>query len=137
LPIAPVPTHIRDAGRSSRAAEQKDFILKYKVAGNGINARCWRILISGYSRLSQPLNHYRKRTGARQLILCSSGSMWAFHRDKKTIQRARQFAQKDETFNLITFSGDTKILFLSRCGHTAKCGQAKKAWGAYGSGGTR
>ena len=51
----------------------------------------------------------------RQLIFVvdTSGSMWGFPLEmaKKTIERATQTLRKDETFNLITFSGDTRILF--------------------------
>jgi Ca-activated chloride channel homolog len=57
---------------------------------------------------------------------------------KKTIQRALDNLRKDETFNLITFSGDTRILFPEPVPATPEnVAKAKEVLaGAYGSGGT-
>ncbi|HJX83330.1 MAG TPA: VWA domain-containing protein, partial [Candidatus Angelobacter sp.] len=78
----------------------------------------------------------------RQLIfvLDTSGSMWGFPLEmaKKTIARALDNLRKDETFNLITFSGDTRILFPEPVPATTEnVAKAKKVLaGAYGGGGT-
>ena len=66
--------------------------------------------------------------------------MWGFPLEmaKKTIRRALDNLRKDETFNLITFSGDTRILFPEPVPATPEnVAAAKKVLdGAYGSGGT-
>jgi Ca-activated chloride channel family protein len=124
----------------------KDFILKYKVAGPGINdaVLAHSDKSGGYFTLIlQPPNRPPEKTLVpRQLIfvLDTSGSMWGFPIEmaKKTIQRALDNLRKDETFNLITFSGDTKILFPEPVPATPEnVAQAKRVLaGAYGSGGT-
>jgi Ca-activated chloride channel family protein len=124
----------------------KDFILRYKVAGAGIDDA---ILThsdktGGYFTLIlQPPNRPpEKALVPRQLIfvLDTSGSMWGYPLDmaKKTIQRALDNLRKDETFNLITFSGDTRILFPEPVPATPEnVAQAKAVLaGAYGGGGT-
>ena len=57
---------------------------------------------------------------------------------KKTIRRALENLRAEETFNLITFSGDTKILFPGPVSPTQEnLAAARKVLdGAYGSGGT-
>jgi Ca-activated chloride channel family protein len=124
----------------------KDFILKYKVAGLGISdaVLAHSDKSGGYFTLIlQPPNRPpEKALVPRQLIfvLDTSGSMWGFPIEmaKKTIQRALDNLRKDETFNLITFSGDTKILFPEPVPATPEnVAQAKRVLaGAYGSGGT-
>jgi Ca-activated chloride channel family protein len=124
----------------------KDFILKYKVAGLDIDdaVLAHADKTGGYFTLIlQPPERPREETLVpRQLIfvLDTSGSMWGFPIEmaKKTIQRALDNLRKDETFNLITFSGDTKILFPEPVPATPEnVAQAKKVLaGAYGSGGT-
>jgi Ca-activated chloride channel family protein len=124
----------------------KDFILKYKVAGLGISdaVLAHSDKSGGYFTLilQPPDRPQEKALVPRQLIfvLDTSGSMWGFPLEmaKKTIQRALDNLRKDETFNLITFSGDTRILFPEPVPATpANVAQAKKVLaGAYGSGGT-
>ena len=124
----------------------KDFILKYKVAGASINdaVLAHSDKSGGYFTLIlQPPNRPpEKSLVPRQLIfvLDTSGSMWGYPLDmaKKTIQRALDNLRKDETFNLITFSGDTRILFPEPVPATPEnVAQAKAVLaGAYGSGGT-
>ena len=124
----------------------KDFILKYKVAGAGISdAVLAHADKSGgyFTLILQPPNRpQEKALVPRQLIfvLDTSGSMWGFPLDmaKKTVQRALDNLRPDETFNLITFSGDTRILFPEPVPATREnVAQAKKVLaGAYGSGGT-
>jgi Ca-activated chloride channel homolog len=124
----------------------KDFILKYKVAGVGIgDAVLAHADKSGgyFTLILQPPDKVRDEALVpRQIIfvLDTSGSMWGFPLEmaKKTIQRALDNLRKDETFNLITFSGDTRILFPEPVPATPQnVAKAKEVLaGAYGSGGT-
>jgi Ca-activated chloride channel family protein len=124
----------------------KDFILKYKVAGTGISdaVLAHSDKSGGYFTLIlQPPDRPQERALVpRQLIFVvdTSGSMWGFPLEmaKKTIRRALDNLRKDETFNLITFSGDTRILFPEPVPATPEnVAAAKKVLaGAYGSGGT-
>jgi Ca-activated chloride channel family protein len=124
----------------------KDFILRYKVAGVGIGDAV--LAHSGKSGgyftliLQPPDKVPDEAVVPRQLIfvLDTSGSMWGYPIEmaKKTIRRALDNLRKDETFNLITFSGDTRILFPEPVPATPEnVAAAKKVLdGAYGSGGT-
>jgi len=124
----------------------KDFILKYKVAGVGINdaVLAHADKSGGYFTLilQPPERPTEESLVPRQLIfvLDTSGSMWGYPLEmaKKTIARALDNLRKDETFNLITFSGDTRILFPEPVPATAEnVARAKQVLaGAYGSGGT-
>jgi Ca-activated chloride channel family protein len=124
----------------------KDFILKYKVAGVGISdaVLAHSDKSGGYFTLilQPPDRPQEKALVPRQLIFVvdTSGSMWGFPLEmaKKTVQRALDNLRKDETFNLITFSGDTRILFPEPVPATPEnVAAAKKVLaGAYGSGGT-
>lgn len=124
----------------------KDFILKYKVAGVGINdaVLAHADKSGGYFTLilQPPERPTEESLVPRQLIfvLDTSGSMWGYPIEmaKKTIARALDNLRKDETFNLITFSGDTRILFPEPVSATAEnVARAKQVLaGAYGSGGT-
>jgi hypothetical protein len=66
--------------------------------------------------------------------------MWGFPLEvaKKTIARALDNLRPEETFNLITFSGDTRILFPQAVAATPENIKAAKhvLAGAYGGGGT-
>lgn len=124
----------------------KDFILKYKVAGQGIgDALLTHADQSGgyFAFILQPPDRVVDgNTVPRQVIfvLDTSGSMWGFPLEmaKKTIRRALENLRAEETFNLITFSGDTKILFPEPVPPTQEnLAAARKVLdGAYGSGGT-
>jgi Ca-activated chloride channel family protein len=124
----------------------KDFILKYKVAGGEISDAILTHAdkTGGYFTLilQPPDRPQEKALVPRQLIFVvdTSGSMWGFPLEmaKKTVQRALDNLRKDETFNLITFSGDTRILFPEPVPATPEnVAEAKKVLaGAYGSGGT-
>src|SRR5215471_3119069 len=124
----------------------KDFILKYKVAGPGIGAA---VLTNSdhsggyFTLILQPPDKVPDNAVVpRELIfvLDTSGSMWGFPLEmaKKTIARALDNLRPEETFNLITFSGDTRILFRQAVPATAENIKAAKRvlGGAYGSGGT-
>lgn len=124
----------------------KDFILKYKVAGSGIGDAVLTHADQGggyFTLILQPPEKVPDNAVVpRELIfvLDTSGSMWGFPLDiaKKTIARALDNLRPEETFNLITFSGDTRILFPQAVPPTpANVAAAKKVLaGAYGSGGT-
>ncbi|HET9839914.1 MAG TPA: VIT domain-containing protein [Candidatus Angelobacter sp.] len=124
----------------------KDFILKYKVAGSGIGdaVLAHSDKSGGYFTLilQPPEKPAEESLVPRQLIfvLDTSGSMWGYPIEmaKKTIARALDNLRKDETFNLITFSGDTRILFPEPVPATKEnVAKAKHVLaGAYGSGGT-
>lgn len=124
----------------------KDFILKYKVAGPEMSDAILTHAdkTGGYFTLilQPPDRPQEKALVPRQLIFVvdTSGSMWGFPLDmaKKTVQRALDNLRKDETFNLITFSGDTRILFPEPVPATPEnIAKAKEVLaGAYGSGGT-
>ena len=128
------------------ALPNKDFILKYKVAGPGIgDAVLTHADQSGgyFTLILQPPEKVPDNAVVpRELIfvLDTSGSMWGFPLDmaKKTIARALDNLRPEETFNLITFSGDTRILFSKAVSATPENIQAAKhvLAGAYGSGGT-
>ena len=136
--------HVKLAG--GVVLPDRDFILKYKVAGTGINdAVLAHADKSGgyFTLILQPPNRpQEKALVPRQLIfvLDTSGSMWGFPLEmaKKTIQRALDNLRKDETFNLITFSGATRVLFPEPVPATPEnVAQAKTVLaGAYGGGGT-
>src|SRR5207245_9339105 len=102
----------------ARPSEQ-EFVVKYKVAGVGSDDA---VLSHGGKSggyfpliLQAPEKVREEALVRRQLIfvLDTSGSMWGFPIEmaKKTIARALDNLRKDETFNLITFSGDTRVLF--------------------------
>jgi len=124
----------------------KDFILKYKVAGQGVSDAILTHAdgAGGYFAfiLQPPERVPDGATVPREVIfvLDTSGSMWGFPLDmaKKTIRRALDNLRPEETFNLITFSGDTKILFPEPVSPTKENIAAAKNVlnGAYGSGGT-
>jgi Ca-activated chloride channel family protein len=124
----------------------KDFILKYKVAGAGVSdAVLTHSDKSGgyFTLILQPPDKVPDEAVVpRQLIFVvdTSGSMWGFPLEtaKKIIMRALDNLRKDETFNLITFSGDTRILFPEPVPATPEnVAKAKTVMaGAYGSGGT-
>jgi Ca-activated chloride channel family protein len=124
----------------------KDFILKYKVAGPGVSDALLTHADQdgGYFAfiLQPPERVLDGTTVPRQVIfvLDTSGSMWGFPLEmaKKTIRRALDNLRPEETFNLITFSGDTRILFPEPVPPTSENIAAAKTVldGAYGSGGT-
>lgn len=124
----------------------KDFILKYKVAGPEISeAVLTHADKSGgyFTLILQPPERVSDEAAVpRQLIfvLDTSGSMFGFPLEmaKKTILRAMDNLREDETFNLITFAGDTRILFPEPVAATPEnIARAKQVLaGTYGGGGT-
>src|SRR5579872_551962 len=124
----------------------KDFILKYKVAGQGISDAVLTHADQAGSYFTLILQPPEKvpdnAVVPREIIfvLDTSGSMWGFPLEmaKKTIARALDNLRPEETFNLITFSGDTRILFPQAVSPTSgNIAAAKQVLaGAYGGGGT-
>lgn len=97
----------------------KDFILKYDVAGSKVQDALLSHRSSRggfFSLILQP----PERVGVRDVtpkelvfVLDTSGSMSGFpiEKAKETMNLALQGLYSQDTFNLITFSGDTSILF--------------------------
>jgi len=124
----------------------KDFILKYSIAGRSIG--------------DAVLTHYDQRGGFFTLllqppervavsqvlpkelifVLDTSGSMGGFpiEKAKETMSLALDGLHPQDTFNLITFSGDTHILFPQAVAATAENLREARAFlqSRYGSGGT-
>ncbi|HEX8458990.1 MAG TPA: VIT domain-containing protein [Pyrinomonadaceae bacterium] len=97
----------------------KDFVLRYDVAGRQIEDA---LLTHAQGRegfftfiLQPPDRVAAKDVMPKELVfvLDTSGSMMGFPLDKakETMQLALDGLYPQDTFNLITFSGDTKILF--------------------------
>ena len=97
----------------------KDFILRYRVAGGTIKdaVLAHRGDEGGFFALVlQPPDRVRAQdVTPKELIfvLDSSGSMSGFpiEKAKETMRLALQSLYPKDTFNLMTFSGDTRILF--------------------------
>jgi Ca-activated chloride channel family protein len=125
--------------KSENEIPNRDFILKYDVAGGKIedallvhaNASSGHNSKGGdgepsvgsagggyFSFILQPPDRVRDEDATpRELIfvLDTSGSMSGFPIEtaKKTMRRAIEHLRPGDTFNLITFAGDTQILFPS------------------------
>jgi len=97
----------------------KDFLLKYRVAGDTINdaVLTHRTERGGYFTLilQPPQRVAPEDVMPKELVfvLDTSGSMSGFPIDKakETMDLALNNLYPHDTFNLITFAGDTKILF--------------------------
>ena len=124
----------------------KDFILKYSVAGGKIAdaVMAHRDGDEGYVTLIlQPPDRIAAEDVApRELVFVvdTSGSMSGFPLDKakETMVLAFEALRPDDTFNLITFSGDTAVLFPAPVPASADNLAKAKAFleGRRGGGGT-
>jgi len=115
----PGPTRAHVRLRGGATIPNKDFILRYNVAGKTIQdaVLTHRSDKGGFFTLMlQP----PERIGADDVtpkelvfVLDTSGSMAGFpiEKAKETMSLALDNLYPDDTFNLITFSGDTRILF--------------------------
>ena len=115
----PGPTRAHVRLRGGTTIPNKDFILRYDVAGKTIQdaVLTHRSDKGGFFTLMlQP----PERIGADDVtpkelvfVLDTSGSMAGFpiEKAKETMSLALDNLYPDDTFNLITFSGDTRILF--------------------------
>ena len=112
--------HLRDEA----AIPNKDFILKYDVAGAQVADAILSTPAPGRSKptggyftmiLQSPARLPESDIQPKELVfvLDTSGSMWGFplEKAKQVISRALDELYPGDTFNLITFSGDTHIVF--------------------------
>jgi Ca-activated chloride channel family protein len=112
--------HLRDEA----VIPNKDFILRYDVAGAQIADAILTSPSPGRSKgaggyftmiLQPPARLPESDIQPKELVfvLDTSGSMWGFplEQAKRVISRALDELYPGDTFNLITFSGDTHIVF--------------------------
>src|SRR5215468_1358283 len=110
--------------RDEATIPNKDFILRYDVAGAQIGDAILSSPSPGRSKgaggyftmiLQPPARLPESDIQPKELVfvLDTSGSMWGFplEQAKRLIRRALDELYPGDTFNLITFSGDTHILF--------------------------
>jgi Ca-activated chloride channel family protein len=110
--------------RNEAEIPNKDFILKYDVAGAEIADAILTTPSPGRSKpaggyftmiLQPPARLPASDIQPKELVfvLDTSGSMWGFplEKAKEVISRALDELYPGDTFNLITFSGDTHIVF--------------------------
>ena len=115
----PGPTRAHLRLRGGATIPNKDFILRYDVAGKTIQDAVLTHRSdkgSFFTLMLQP----PERIGADDVtpkelvfVLDTSGSMAGFpiEKAKETMSLALDNLYPDDTFNLITFSGDTRVLF--------------------------
>ncbi|MDQ3918928.1 MAG: VIT and VWA domain-containing protein [Acidobacteriota bacterium] len=115
----PSPTAARVRLKDSAAIPNKDFVLRYDVAGRKIEDALLthRDSRGGYFTLilQPPERVTVEDVSPKELVfvLDTSGSMSGFpiEKAKETMRLALEGLNPQDTFNLITFSGDTAILF--------------------------
>jgi Ca-activated chloride channel homolog len=105
--------------KNGPAIPNKDFVLRYEVAGKAIQdaALTHRSTIGGFFTLilQPPERVAAEDVSPKELVfvLDTSGSMSGFpiEKAKETMRLALNNLYPADTFNVITFSGDTRILF--------------------------
>jgi Ca-activated chloride channel family protein len=111
--------------RNENEIPNKDFVLKYQVAGEKIQdailsqaaPKGSKLGPGGYFTLilQPPARVKPADVTPKELVfvLDTSGSMWGFPLDKakELVNKALDELYPGDTFNLITFSGDTQVLF--------------------------
>ena len=110
--------------RDEATIPNKDFILKYDVASVQVADAILSTPVPGRSKptggyftmiLQPPARLPESDIQPKELVfvLDTSGSMWGFplEKAKQVISRALDELYPGDTFNLITFSGDTHIVF--------------------------
>lgn len=115
----PDPTRALIRLKDSNTIPNKDFVLTYQVAGSAINdaVLAHRSERGGYFTLilQPPQRVSAEDVTPKELVfvLDTSGSMSGFPIEtaKETMKLALDKLYPHDTFNLITFSGDTRILF--------------------------
>jgi Ca-activated chloride channel family protein len=118
------PSRVTVRLRDEATIPNKDFILKYDVAGAQIADAILTTPAPGRSKpaggyftmiLQPPARLPESDIQPKELVfvLDTSGSMWGFplEKAKEVISRALDGLYPGDTFNLITFSGDTHIVF--------------------------
>ena len=122
----------------------KDFVLKYQVAGNAINDAllAHRTERGGFFTLilQPPQRVTAEDVMPKELVfvLDSSGSMagFPFEKAKETLLLALDNLYPHDTFNVITFAGETRILFSDPVPATREnVSKAKKLLAQVGSSG--
>jgi len=138
--------------RNQAEIPNKDFILKYDVAGSQIADAVLTTAAPGNSKmapggyfsliLQPPARVSESDITPKELVfvLDTSGSMMGFpiEKGKALVEKALDELYPGDTFNLITFSGDTEILFPEPVYPTAENLRRAKAFlqTRNGSGGT-
>jgi Ca-activated chloride channel homolog len=133
--------------RNEAEIPNKDFIVKYDVAGSeladGILFHSSKERGGFFSLILQPPARFPEHDVAPKelvFVLDTSGSMMGFpiEKAKQVIDLALDGLYSGDTFNLITFSGDTHILFPEPVYPTAENIRKAKAFlsSRSGSGGT-
>ena len=126
------------------AIPNKDFMLKYQVSGNAINdaVLAHRADRGGFFTLilQPPQKVTAEDVMPKELVfvLDTSGSMYGFpfEKAKETLLLALDNLYPHDTFNLITFAGETRILFPDPVPATPEnVRKAKKLLGSVNSSG--
>ncbi len=115
----PAPNRASVRLRNQQTIPNKDFILRFDVAGQRINDAllAHRSNAGGFfSLILQPPERVTANDVAPKelvFVLDTSGSMSGFpiEKAKETMRLALDALYPQDTFNLITFAGDTHILF--------------------------
>ncbi len=115
----PDPRHATIRLKDKAVIPNKDFVLQYDVSGAKIaDALLAHRAEKGgfFTFILQPPDHPRVEDITPKeimFVLDTSGSMMGFpiEKAKEAMKRALQGMNPRDTFNLITFSGDTHILF--------------------------
>jgi Ca-activated chloride channel family protein len=105
--------------KDQASVPNKDFVLKYEVAGNQIEDALLTHRGAGGGFFTFILQPPARVTAADVMpkelvfVLDTSGSMGGFPLDKaiETMRLALDGLYPQDTFNIITFAGDTRILF--------------------------
>jgi Ca-activated chloride channel family protein len=137
--------------RNQASIPNKDFVLRYQVAGKQVSDAVLTQWLPGESKsaggyftliLQPPAKVEPAEITPKELVFVvdTSGSMYGFPLDKakQLMDRALDELYPGDTFNLITFSGDEHILFPEPVLPTAENIRIAKAFlnGQRGGGGT-
>ena len=132
--------------KQAAVVPNKDFILRYQVAGPALQdaVLTHRAKLGGFFTLilQPPARVTQEDVSPKELIfvLDTSGSMSGFpiEKAKESMRMAMAGLYPRDTFNLITFSGDTRVLFPRPVPATPENLRAAREFldGHYGGGGT-